>query len=239
MKPYLFLLHALVGVLLFTTMASAQITGLCNTGQASATASGCTGVLVPPNPNAWGTPYFDGNWEVGFPWPSKLAAGNSPCLQKIFVPTTVDTPFSTWLANSASAASEWAMPDGGGYLVPRGYYIYRTKFPVPSVLPGGGVPTGLTINGQLASDNITYSIYLESPANSTAACAVVSGQTFPVNTPGGPTFQQWWPFSFSNALPLSAGTDAYLYIIVGNGTGTNNSSPSGLRVEFSSSSGFH
>jgi hypothetical protein len=31
----------------------------------------------------------------------------------------------------------------------------------PSVLPGGGVPTGVIISGQLASGNATYWIYLE------------------------------------------------------------------------------
>jgi len=152
--------------------------------------------------------------------------------------TVRPTPGS-WLPNSASAASEWTMPDGGSYVVPAGYYIFRTKFPVPSVLPEGGVRTGVTISGQLASDNATYWIYLESPAHSSAGCSLVSGRQFPVNPVGGATFSQWWPFSFANSLPLTPGADAYLYIVVGNGITIYNSSASGLRVEFSASSAFN
>ena len=145
----------------------------------------------------------------------------------------------SWLSNSVSTASEWVMPDGGGYVVPTGYYIYRTTFPVPSVLPDGTVPTGVTINGRLASDNATYWIYLESPAPYPTGCAIASGQTFPVNPVGGNTFQQWWPFSFTNSLPLTPGAYAYLYIIVGNGIAIYNSSASGLRVEFFDTSAFN
>jgi hypothetical protein len=106
-------------------------------------------------------------------------------------------------------------------------------------LPDGTVPTGVTINGRLASDNATYWIYLESPAPYPTGCAIASGQTFPVNPVGGNTFQQWWPFSFTNSLPLTPGAYAYLYIIVGNGIAIYNSSASGLRVEFFDTSAFN
>jgi hypothetical protein len=143
-----------------------------------------------------------------------------------------------WLPNTASSASEWTAPDGGSYLAPHGFYIFRTQFPVPAVLPGGGVPTGVTANGQLASDNQALWIYLESPAGS-ANCSLVSGQQFPVNPEGGNTFGQWWPFSFTNSLPIKAGADAYLYFVVRNGITIYGSSAAGLRVEFFSTSTFN
>jgi hypothetical protein len=233
------ILPAFTAMLLYAGMATAQVAGLCNTGQTPATVSGCTGVLVSPATNAFGTPGLDGNWEVGFPWPNTLTGDNTPCLQKSFVRTASGPPDGGWLSNGASAASQWTMPVGGGYVVPAGYYIYRTKFPVPPVLPGGGVPVGVTVNGQLSSDNATYWIYLESPANSPAACALVSGQQFPVNPVGGATDTQWWPFSFTNSHPLTTGAEAYLYVIVGNGVTIYNSSAAGLRVEFFATSAFN
>jgi hypothetical protein len=140
---------------LFVTVATAQIAGLCNTGQTSATLTGCTGVLVPSAPNFFGTPNLDGNWEIAYPYPSSLA-DNTPCLLSRFIEATVDTPNGSWLPNSVSSASESTMPDGGGgYMLPLGWYVYRTKFPIPSVLPGGGVPKGVT-NCQLAWDNAAY-----------------------------------------------------------------------------------
>lgn len=51
------MLQALAAMLLFVTVGAAQIAGLCNTGQTSATVSGCTGVLVGPptqlEPRCW------------------------------------------------------------------------------------------------------------------------------------------------------------------------------------------
>jgi hypothetical protein len=99
---------------------------------------------------------------------------------------------------------------------------------VPPVLPGGGAPTGVSINGQLASDNTMYAIYLESPAGS-SNCSLVNGQAFPVNPPGAGSsdFAQWWPFSFNNAFDIAPGADAYLYFVV-----LNSNNATGLRVEF-------
>src|ERR1019366_2299913 len=87
----------------------------------------------------------------------------------------------------------------------------------------------------LASDNATFTIFLESPANS-GSCSVVSGQPFPVNPPGSQTlsdFRQWWPFSFTNSLAITPGADAYLYFMVANAhdSQVGGPSPTGLRVE--------
>ena len=102
-------LQSLAAMVLFATLAAAQIPNLCDTGQTEATPSACA--------SEWVTPY-DGDHDAA------------------------------------------------------GWYVYRTTFPVPPVLPSGAVPTGVTINGQLASDNATVAIYLESPANRTAVAAV-------------------------------------------------------------------
>jgi hypothetical protein len=232
------ILQGLAAILLFGTTVAAQIAGLCNTGQTPATASGCTGVLVSPNANGYGTPNLDGNWEVGFPWPNTLRGNHAPCLQESFVRAASGPPDGGWLSNSVSTASEWIMPVGGGYVVPEGFYIYRTKFPVPSALQGGGVPIGVTINGQLSSDNETYWMYIESSPGNPTGCSLVSGQEFPVN-PGGSFATQWFPISFTNTLPLTSGADAYLYIIVQNGITIYNSSAAGLRVEFFATSVFN
>jgi hypothetical protein len=87
----------------------------------------------------------------------------------------------------------------------------------------------------LTSDNATFTIFLESPANS-GSCSVVSGQPFPVNPPGSQTlsdFRQWWPFSFTNSLAITPGADAYLYFMVANAHDSQVGcpSPTGLRVE--------
>ncbi len=121
-----------------------------------------------------------------------------------------------------------------------------TEVLVPSAPSTSGTPhldgnwkVGLTINGQLASDNATYGLYLESPAGSPANCAAVAGQNFPVNPASGyPQFQQWWPFSFTNSRPIAAGADAYLYVVMQNGAVIYGGSSTGLRVEFFSSSSF-
>jgi hypothetical protein len=236
------ILQALAAMLLFATMAAPQITGLCNTGQTSKTISGCTGVLVTPNPTGGG-PNRDGNWQLAYPYPSILSDTHGPCDLKGFVKAWVDTPDIAWLPNSVSSASEWITPyDGAGPDNAAGWYVYRTAFHVPSLLPGGIVPTGLTINGQLASDNATYAIYLENPADS-GSCSLVSGLPVPIN-PAGSTFSdfdQWWPFSFTNSVAIIPGTNAYLYVVVLNLYDEQTGGPSntGLRVEFFASSAFN
>jgi hypothetical protein len=217
-------------------MAAAQITGLCNTGQTSKTAAGCTGILVTPNPPGGG-PHRDGNWTLAYPYPSTLSDTHAPCLLKGFIKAWVDTPNLNWYPNFESAASEWITPYDGETNEAVGWYVYRTTFPVPSSLPGGGTPTGVTIDGQVASDNSTYAIYLESPAGS-ARCSLVSGQQFPVNPVAGTAFDQWWPFSFTNAFEIAPGADAYLYFLVQNAPGVT-VNPSGIRVEFFASSSFN
>jgi hypothetical protein len=66
MKPYSFLLLALAAMFLFASTATAQIKGLCNTGQTAQTILGCTDVLVTPNLEGGG-PNRDGNWGLAYP----------------------------------------------------------------------------------------------------------------------------------------------------------------------------
>jgi hypothetical protein len=214
-----------------------SVKGLCNTGQTAALAAGCTSALVAPNPTGGG-PNVDGNWQLLSPYPSPLSDVKPPCNLTGFINAWVDTPASAWLPNNVSKASEWVTPFDGEGTPPAGWYVYRVDFPVPALLPSGAPPTGVTVNGQLASDNVTYGIYLESPANS-GQCSIVYGQQFPVNPVGAggsnfSDFQQWWPFGFTNGTPLTAGANASLYFLILNqfDSGTSGPSPTGLRVEF-------
>ncbi len=233
--PFKVITKVFATLLLFSTMAAAQIPGLCNTGQTKATASGCTGVLVTPNPSGGG-PNRDGNWQLAYPYPSDLSPTHGPCDLAHFVHAWVDTPLAAWLPNSVSAASEWTTPYDGEGNYPKGWYVYRTAFPVPSVLSDGSAPTGFTINGQLASDNATFAIYLESPANS-GHCSLVSGQPFPVNPDYN--FQHWWAISFTNPIPVTPGAYAYLYFLVQNAPSNGSPNTTGLRVEFFATSTFN
>ena len=217
-----------------TATVNAQIRGLCNTGQTAANVLGCTEVPVTANPRGGG-PNVDGNWDVAYPYPLPFEGFHGPCELTEFEPAWVDTPWFSWLPDSASTASEWITPYDGENPQAPGWYVYRTAFPVPAVLPSGAAPTSVRVDGQLASDNSTFAIYLESPAGS-ASCAFVSGQHFPVNPPGAGfgDFRQWWPFSFTNAFAIAPGAGAYLYFVVRN---TDNAT--GLRVEFFGSSIFN
>jgi hypothetical protein len=214
-----------------TVTVNAQIRGLCNTGQTAEDALGCTEVLVTPNPKGGG-PHVDGNWQIAYPYPSPFEGFAGPCELTQFEPAWVDTPFINWLPENASTLSEWITPYDGESPRKPGWYVYRTAFPVPPVLPGGAAPTSVKINGQLSSDNTMYAIYLESPAGS-SSCSLVAGQAFPVNPPGADSsdYQQWWPFSFSNALDIAPDAVAYLYFVV-----LNDNNATGLRVEFFGSS---
>jgi hypothetical protein len=229
------IMNVLAALLLFATVVSAQIPGLCNTGETTKTALGCTGVLVTPNPSGGG-PNRDGNWVLAYPYPTPFSGVPNPCSLKTFESAWVDT-LGEPLPNST--VSEWISPYDGESNLPAGWYIYATSFHVPSVLPNGTVPTGVTINGQFASDNTTFLIYLKSPADS-AQCSLVSGQSFPVNPEegAGQTDQnQWWPLSFKNRLDITAGADALLYFVVRNTTA--NPTPTGLIVEFFPTSTFN
>jgi hypothetical protein len=99
------ILQALATMLWLAGMAGAQLPALCNTGHDTATAFGCTGGLVPPNP-AGGGPNRDGNWHLAYPYPSSLAAVHAPCRLKGFLKAWVDTPNSAWLPDSVSMTSE-------------------------------------------------------------------------------------------------------------------------------------
>src|SRR5579871_3975495 len=121
-------LPALAAGLLFATMAAAQISGLCNTGQTRAASAGCTGVLVTPNPQGGG-PQRDNNWALAYPYPSTISPENGPCDLKAFIEAWVDTPFPAWLANSTSSASEWITPFNGENNVSGGSYVYGTTNP--------------------------------------------------------------------------------------------------------------
>jgi hypothetical protein len=224
------ILRATAAMLFFAAMAAAQITGLCNTGQTRATASGCTGDLVAPNP--WGGgPNRDGNWALAKPYPS--AYGESPCEFRSFVPAWVDTTNPAWLPNSVSTASEWITPYDGEGSGTQGWYVYATQFPVPSVLPGGIVPTGLTINGQLSSDNSTYALYMADLA--AGLCAPVTGLSVPINPVG---YTAWTDLSFSNPIAINPGSPLVLYVVVQNAPGPE-INPTGLRIEFFDTSAFN
>lgn len=226
-------LQALPTLVFAASICSAQINGLCDTGQTIKTAAGCTGVLVAPNPTGGG-PNRDGNWRLGYPYPTPFTGFPDACLVKAFVPAWVDTPSGEWLQNSASAPSEWIMPPDGEINGPAGWYVYATSFPVPATLPNGEVPRKLFIAGQLSSDNVTFLIYLESPAGS-AKCTLVDGQDFPVNNVGN-QFDVWTPFSFENKLPVTAGANANLYFVVQNAPCCEGENPTGFRAEFFTSS---
>ena len=210
-----------------TATVNAEIRGLCNTGQTAENLFGCTEVLVTPNPLGGG-PHVDGNWDIAYPYPSPFEGFSGPCELTQFEPAWVDTPMSEWLPDSASTVSEWITPYDGERPRSPGWYVYRTSFPVPPVLPGGAAPTGVSINGQLSSDNTTYAIYLESPAGS-SKCSLVYGQAFPVNPPGAGAsdFEQWWPFSFTSPFDIAPGAVANLYFVV-----LNYNNATGIRVEF-------
>lgn len=213
---------------LLANHAVAEIPGLCNSGQTAGTLSGCTGVLVTPNPPGGG-PKRDGNWKIAYPYPSVAA---TPCLLDGFIPAWVDTPLPTWLPNSVSTVSEWTTPYDGEGNYAQGDYVYRVALHVPAALPSGVVPMSLTINGQSSVDNSVKSVWLESPAR-TGQCALVTG---PPPTNG---FQEWGSFSFTNSQPLTPGAYAYLYFVVNNARSNGNPNATGFRVEFFSSSAFH
>jgi hypothetical protein len=227
------LLYALGAMLLFSTMAAAEIPGLCNTGQTHVAPTGCTSVLVPPNPTGGG-PNRDGNWSLAYPYPSPLTSPDSPCELKGFVPAWVDTPNPAWLPKSASIASEWITPyHGEGNLAP-GWYVYATKFLVPFALPGGTVPTGVTISGHLASDNSTYGIYIVNPA--AGLCSPARYLPVPINPVD--SFGVWTDFSFTNPIAITPGSPLLLYFVVQNAPNPapEQDTPTGLRVEFFSTS---
>jgi hypothetical protein len=236
MKSYSLLLLAFAAMLLLSSTATAQIKSLCNTGETARTASGCTGALVTPNPTGGG-PSRDGSWWLANPYPSTLSPTLGPCALAGFVRAWVDTPGSVWLPNDASTASEWITPYDGESYLPVGWYVYATGFHVPAVLPGGIVPTGVTINGRLVSDNSTYGFVLASRA----ACGFVTGLPVPIN-PTVNELSQWTDFSFTSPIEITPDSDLFLYVLVNNAyaSGTpNGASATGLRIEFFDTSAFN
>jgi len=228
------IMNVLAAMLLFATIAAAQIPGLCNTGETTKTALGCSGILVTPNPTGGGS-NRDGNWQLAYP-----SATVGPCSLKGFTRAWVDTPNGGWLPNSVSAASEWITPYDGEGNMAAGFYVYRTVFHVPAVLPGGVVPTGASISGRLVSDNATYGFYMGNLAD--ASCAFVTGLPVPINPNGGLQISQWWDFSFTNPIAITPGSDLLLYVLVQNYYDSqlpDGISPTGLRVEFFPTSTFN
>jgi hypothetical protein len=238
MKTCSYILYTLVGVFLLSVAADAQITGLCNTGQTAQTASGCTGDLVTPNPTGGG-PNRDGNWWLAYPYPTGLSPTLGPCGLKEFTRAWVDTPvlqasFDSWLPNDVSSASEWITPYDGEGNQPSGWFVYLTGFHVPRELPTGIVPSGLTINGRLASDNETYGFVLASRAEG-GSCGLAEG----LPTPIPDQFNSWTNFSFTNPIPITPDSDVILYVLVINSRSTGNPNATGLRVEFFDTSAFN
>jgi hypothetical protein len=237
MKPYMLLVIVLAGMLLFTTMATAQIKGLCNTGQTTQTIAGCTGVLVTPNPTGGG-PNRDGNWGIAYPYPSTLSPIFGPCGLG-FIRAWVDTPllqaaFDSWLPNSASATSEWITPYDGEGNQPQGWYVYLTGFHVPLVLPSGILPTGLTISGRIASDNSTYGFVLASLAHG-GSCGFVEG----LGVPAANNFEEWTNLTFTSPIAVIPDSDIFLYVLVYNGPSSGSPNATGLRIEFFDASAFY
>ena len=233
MKISFSVLPTIVSVFLLSVTANAQIKGLCNTGQTPQTISGCTGNLVTPNP-AGGGPNRDGNWWLAYPYPTALSPTFGPCGLTEFTRPWVDTPYSVppaWLPNSASTLSEWITPYDGEGNAAVGWYVYVTGFYVPAVLPDGVVPTGLTINGRLASDNETYGFVLASRAHG-GSCGFVTGLPVPINPSGSNQFGQWWDFSFTSPISITPGSDVFLYVLVHNDYDQDTPNPTGLRLEF-------
>jgi hypothetical protein len=227
-------LKTIVASALFAAAATAQIPGLCNTGETPLTRLGCSGIMVPPNPSGGGA-NRDDNWELASPYPSAIA---DACALRGFVRAWVDTPNQVWIPDAASPASEWITPYDGEGDVPAGSYIYRTTFHVPLVLPRGVRPTGVTINGRLASDNQTYGFYMSNLAD--GSCSFVSGLPVPLNSDN--QYDQWTTFSFTNPIAITPGSDLLLYVRVENSYNAGyplGSSPTGLRVEFFGTSAFH
>ncbi len=233
-------LKIFTATLLFAAIATAGIPGLCNTGETPRIpGSGCSGVLVTPNPTGGG-PNRDGNWGIAYPYPSTLSPTLGPC-DLTFTRAWVDTPllqepFDSWLPNSASTASEWITPFDGEGNQPQGWFIYITPFHVPAVLPSGIVPTGLLINGRLASDNQTYGFALASPGHP-GSCAVVKSLPVPFNP--SEQYSQWANFSFNSPIAIIPDSDVFLYVLVYNSRSTGDPNATGLRVEFFSTSGFY
>jgi hypothetical protein len=238
MKPYSFLLLAFAAMSILASTATAEIKGLCNTGQTGQTLAGCTGGLVTPNPTGGG-PNRDGNWRLAYPYPSTFSPTLGPCALTEFTKAWVDTPDSAWLPNST--ASEWIGPyDGEGNQAP-GWYVYLTGFHVPALLPSGIAPTGVLINGRLASDNATYGFFLASFAHG-GSCAFVQGLPVPINPAGYGVsdFEQWWDFSFTSPIPITPDSDIFLYVLVLNFSDIRTGdSPTALRVEFFDTSAFY
>jgi hypothetical protein len=237
MKPYPFPLLALAAMSIFASTAAAEIKGLCNTGQTAQTLTGCTGVLVTPNP-AGGGPNRDGNWGLAYPYPSTVSPTLGVCPLTDFFRAWVDSPNSAWLPDSSSTRSEWITPYDGEDLTPVGWYVYLTVFHVPAVLPNGVVPSDVDINGRLASDNATYGFFLASLANG-GACALVTGLSTPINPSGHGVsdFSQWWDFRFTSPIPITPDSDVFLYVLVHNEL--SGTSPTGLRIEFFDTSTFY
>ena len=229
-------LKSLAATLLFAAVATAQVPGLCNTGETPRTASGCSGILVTPNPTGGG-PNRDGNWLVADPYPSMLSTTLGACALKSFTKAWVDNPVAgAWIPNGI--ASEWITPYDGEGNLPSGWYVYATGFHVPALLTSGLTPKGIFISGRLASGNSTYVFALASTAKD-GSCAVAKDLQLPVN-PGtlpGDDSEKWTDFSFTSPIGITPGSDLFLYVVVQNAYSA--ASPTGLRVEFFGTSAFY
>ena len=232
-------LKLLAATVLFAAFGAAEIPDLCNTGETPRTLSGCSHVLVTPNPTGGGH-NRDGSWAIAYPYPSALAPIVGPC-QLSYIRAWVDTPLlqapsDSWLPNSASTASEWITPFDGEGNQSQGWFIYRAGFHVPLFLTGGVVPKGLIINGRLASDNQTYAFALASPVHG-GSCALVEGLPVPINQAG--QYSEWTSFSFASPIAIVPDSDLFLYVLVYNDASNGSPNATGLRIEFSGDSTFY
>jgi hypothetical protein len=217
--PYKTILHVLAGGVLFAALAAAQ--PLCNTGFAGGT--GTCGPLQSQDSLTGSPGYLDGNWYLQPYLPSFSAA--CPTATTIVHPW-VDKRnilYNYWLADDAT--SQWITPQVENNL--GGFYVYQTTF---------AVPAGTTaIGGWAASDNEIAAIFLR---DQNLGTCVMEGPVDPVNIPGSvldfTAFAAFPPMT----VTATAADQITLYFEVENrGIGgiVTQDTPTGFRVEFSSS----
>jgi hypothetical protein len=200
-------------------------TGFCDTGltQKAPQPAGCldSKLVNPINPQSGG-PIVDGNWELAYPFPSApyTQPAPGPCgFTSSYTPAAVDTPQYGWY-NPDDKLSQWIQPPGG--TPAPGWFIYRTRFAVPSAYPGYA-NYELVMKGQLICDDYVAAIYLENGQDGT--CNAVASFT------SKSQLGSWNSFRFNS--PLAPDSHGFIYVVAYNATNyppANN--PSGIRVEF-------
>jgi hypothetical protein len=231
-------INLLLSTLLFSTVALAQTipaTGLCSTGltPASPLPIGCTTStpVTPVNPDSGGTS-VDGNWQLATPYPSASYTQQAPdvCHLDTFGPAWIDAPDSpittpngngsNWFNPPGDVASQWITPEALNN--PGGWYVYRTRFPVPAT--SGVKEFILTVTGKVLIDDLPGGIFL----GHGRSCQWVAMSPFQGEVAAD---SEWHDFGFAAAVV--PGTEPYLYFLTYN-INAGAANPTGLRVEFTS-----